>query len=308
MFNNVFDSTVVETKSVTVNLTAKSRRKLSATPPEPTLYEVDSSRYPSSHPSTPPKSRKHIWARLFLNSLELPRAYSGARHTGVPLIVDSGASVCITPRREDFIYYRNSKVKIKDLSKTNEVAGEGVVRWKVRDKTGKIVNIDLPGYHIPNAEVRLLSPQVLLSTVGGSSKAIQTPADLIFCLGNGVELQAHYCPRSNLPLLRSICDHAADIRSFWHDTFDIYDEWLDPNDRERNVLARPATQVSEGASNKDATQAPEGARTGDGPAMNTHSQVKANEPQYASFNGSSQDLDEGATWGYVHKRTGACYF
>ena len=220
VFNNVFDSTVVETKSVTVNLTAKSRRKLSATPPEPTLYEVDSSRYPSSHPSTPPKSRKRIWARLFVHSLELPRAYSGARSTGIPLIVDSGASVCITPRREDFIYYRNSKVKIKDLSKTNEVAGEGVVRWKVRDKTGKIVNIDLPGYHIPNAEVRLLSPQVLLSTVGGSSKAIQTPADLIFCLGNGVELQAHYCPRSNLPLL-SICDHASDVRSFWHDTFDI---------------------------------------------------------------------------------------
>jgi len=88
-------------------------------------------------------------------------------------------------------------VKIKDLLKTNTVAGEGIVRWKVRDKTGKIVNLDLPGYHIPNAEVRLLSPQVLLSTVGGSAKAVQTTADLILCLGNGVELQAQYCPRSN---------------------------------------------------------------------------------------------------------------
>ena len=44
-------------------------------------------------------------------------------------------------------------MKIKDLSKTNTVAGEGIVCWKVRDKTGKIVNLDLPGYHIPNAEV-----------------------------------------------------------------------------------------------------------------------------------------------------------
>ena len=71
VFNTVFDSTAVDTKSVTVNLTAKSRRKLSATTPEhdslkypsklntdePRLYKADSSRYPSSHLSTPPKSK-----------------------------------------------------------------------------------------------------------------------------------------------------------------------------------------------------------------------------------------------------------
>ena len=96
-------------------------------------------------------------------------------------------------------------MKIKDLSKSNTVAGEGFVRWKVRDRTGKIVNLDLPGYHIPTAEVRLLSPQVLLSTCGKDAKSIQTTADLILCVGNGVELQAQYCPRSNLPLLQ-ICD------------------------------------------------------------------------------------------------------
>ena len=50
-----------------------------------------------------------------------------------------------------------------------------------------------------NAEVQLLSPQVLLATVGGSSKAVQTTVDLVLCLGNGIELLAQYCPRSNLP-------------------------------------------------------------------------------------------------------------
>ena len=139
---------------------------------------------------------------------------------GLPLIVDTGASVCISPKREDFIYYQDSKANIKDLSKTNTVSGEGIVGWKVRDTTGKVVNLDLPGYHIPSAEVRLLSPQVLLSTVDSSSKAVQTTADLILCLGNGVELRAQYCPRSNLPLL-SICDHAPDTKSFWHDAFHV---------------------------------------------------------------------------------------
>ena len=96
-------------------------------------------------------------------------------------------------------------MEIKDLSKTNTVAGEGFVRWKVRDKTGKIVNLELPGYDIPNAEVRLLSPQVLLTTVGSLARIIQTSADLILYLGNGIELQAQYFPHSNL-LLLSICD------------------------------------------------------------------------------------------------------
>ena len=138
-------------------------------------------------------------------------------------MVDTGASVCITPCREDFTFYRYSKGKIKDLPKTNTVTGDGFVHWKVRDKMGKIINLDLPGYHIPNAEVQLLSPQVLLTMVGDSSKAVQTSSDLFLCLGNGVELQVHYCPQSNLPLL-SMCDHAPDTKSFSYDAFHITDD------------------------------------------------------------------------------------
>ena len=95
---------------------------------------------------------------------------------------------------------------------------------EVRDKMGKIVNLNLPRYRIPNAEVQLLSPQDLLTTVGGSAKVIQTSSYLLLCLGNGVELQAQYCPCNNLPFL-SICDHAPDTKSFWHDAFHItYDD------------------------------------------------------------------------------------
>ena len=81
----------------------------------------------------------------------------------------------------------------------------------IRDKTGQIVNFDSPGYHIPNAEVQF--PQVLLSTVGENFKAIQINADQLLCLCNGVELQAHICSCSNLPLLK-VCDHASDEHIF----------------------------------------------------------------------------------------------
>ena len=130
-----------------------------------------------------------VLPKAFVHAFDLPQVCKGSVHDGVPLMVDSGASVCIAPRCDDFTVYRTSKVKIKDLSKSNTVAGEGFVRWKVRDTSGKNVNLDLPGYHIPMAEVRLLSPQVFLSTCGKNAKAVQTSADLLLCLGNGAELK-----------------------------------------------------------------------------------------------------------------------
>jgi hypothetical protein len=80
----------------------------------------------------------------------------------IPLIMDTGASCCISPCKDDFIEYRPSSVRITDLSNTNRVAGEGLLRWKVLDADGKTHVIDIKGYHVPNASVRLLSPQCLL--------------------------------------------------------------------------------------------------------------------------------------------------
>ena len=95
------------------------------------------------------------------------RCFAGYEATETPLIWDTGASVCISPHREDFISYKKSTARIKDLSSSNKVTGKGMVRWTVRDKDGGLVNLELPGYHIPKAEIRLLSPQVLLTLAGG---------------------------------------------------------------------------------------------------------------------------------------------
>ena len=115
------------------------------------------------------------------------------------------------------------------------MAGEGIVCWKVRDKSGNIVNLELMAYHIPNAEVRLLSPQVLLQSCPKEAKNVQTTADILLCLGNGVELQALYCPCSNLPLL-SISDKAPESKSFWHNAFHITDNDVFVFAAETNVL------------------------------------------------------------------------
>ena len=131
------------------------------------------------------------------------------------LIIDSGASVYISPHWSDFLTYTTSNMRIKDLSSSNTVAGEGLLRWKVEDVTGRIVNLELHGYHIPGVEVRLLSPQVLLSTFGGHTT--QTTRKIEVCLANGMILHAHLCPRSCLPLLPFVPE--IDHHSFWADAF-----------------------------------------------------------------------------------------
>ena len=114
--------------------------------------------------------------------------------------------------------YKPSKVKIKNLSKLNKVDGEGLIYWEVRDKLGNNGELELPGYHIPNAGVCFLSTKVLLTTVGG--QAVQTTTDLKIHLNNGISLVARYCPRSNLTLL-SCCEHATSC--FWSNAFNVSD-------------------------------------------------------------------------------------
>ncbi len=83
-------------------------------------------------------------------------------------------------------------MKIKDLSSSNQVAGEGILCWLIQDTHGTSVVIELMGCHIPNAEVRLHSPQVLLNTIGG--KAIQTVQGINIILDNCSNIYAKFCP------------------------------------------------------------------------------------------------------------------
>jgi hypothetical protein len=114
-----------------------------------------------------------------------------------PLIVDSGASCCISPHREDFITYSDSKVKVKDLSGSNKVAGEGMIKWKVLDKDGLEVELELKAYHMPNASVRLLSPQSMIKSIEGT-KGFQDVLKYTLKIPGGIALEAPY-GRANLP-------------------------------------------------------------------------------------------------------------
>jgi hypothetical protein len=64
---------------------------------------------------------------------------------------------------------------------------------------GELVQFELLGYHIPNAEVCLLSPQVLIKAIGGH--ALQTANGINIFLDNGNNFCAQFCLESNLPMI-----------------------------------------------------------------------------------------------------------
>ncbi len=90
-------------------------------------------------------------------------------------------------------------MNIKGLSSSNQVAGDGILRWSLQDADGNTTYIELIGYHIPNAKVRLLSPQVLLKTIDGH--VLQNDKEIAIVLDNGLTFCAKHCPTSNLPLI-----------------------------------------------------------------------------------------------------------
>ncbi len=169
------------------------------------------------------KATKHIPkpGRISASSLvtmgyriDLPHCYLNDILNAIQ-IVDTG-SVCITPHCSDFITYQPSSMKIKDLSSINRVKGEGILWSKVEDSKGNIVVLDLQGYHVESAEMRLLSPQVLLATYGGET--CQTIWCIQVSLTNRISFNPHFCPRSCLPLL-PFYPKVSDSTSFWASAF-----------------------------------------------------------------------------------------
>jgi hypothetical protein len=65
-------------------------------------------------------------------------------------------------------------MKIKDLSSSNQVAGEGIQRWSLQDSNGKSIHIELLGIHISNAEDSLFSLQVLIKQLAVILRKLRT--------------------------------------------------------------------------------------------------------------------------------------
>ena len=100
---------------------------------------------------------------------------SAGKSTSFPIIWDSGASICVTPDRKDFISYQTSTdiANVKGLGgKQSTVAGKGQVLWSMHDVNGILRHLKLTAYHLPSCKARLISTNSLLEEYEGESVVI----------------------------------------------------------------------------------------------------------------------------------------
>ena len=129
------------------------------------------------------------------------------KHKSFSIIMDTGASICVTPDKDDFSDYQKKPDinQVKGLGgKVSTVAGQGHVLWSVHDNTGKLRHFKLKAYHIPSAKTRLISTNELLNQYEGEHLTVDSRSmTLSGKIGddNRSSVIAFNNPATNLPTL-----------------------------------------------------------------------------------------------------------
>jgi hypothetical protein len=95
---------------------------------------------------------------------------TGVLRRGVPVIWDTGASISITPDHRDFIGHKGDHVieHVQGMGDTRlRAEAVGWIRWYVPDDRGGVRALEVRGYWVPEAPMRLLSTTSLLQHYPG---------------------------------------------------------------------------------------------------------------------------------------------
>jgi hypothetical protein len=118
-----------------------------------------------------------------------------------PIVIDSGASLSISPHRGDFVGdIEQLNSTIQGISTVTKIAGVGTVRCTFKDVFGTIKIIETRAYYIPDAGVCLFSPQVYFQEQQAGSY-LMTSTSTVLTTADGCVLTLGYQLGSNLPMV-----------------------------------------------------------------------------------------------------------
>ena len=121
------------------------------------------------------------------------------------VIWDSGASISISPDKNDFIGPLESPgaiTQLKGIAKGLRIEGFGHVMWAINDSSGNLRMVKVPAYFAPKVRVRLLSTTSLLQTYPDESIKIESDQLVLSGVPGDLtrgELVALINPQNNLP-------------------------------------------------------------------------------------------------------------
>jgi hypothetical protein len=121
----------------------------------------------------------------------------------LPIVIDTGASNSITPIASDFVDGILNKADLQSLKQVNgttPVCGQGEVNWDIEDVEGTRRRINTDAYYVPDAGIRLFSPQVYINANKNSSMQIDSDG-ILFTLQCGTILRFPFNQSNNLPFM-----------------------------------------------------------------------------------------------------------
>ena len=126
----------------------------------------------------------------------------GSASNNVPIVLDSGASFSITPFKQDFVtpIQSTSSKKMRGIADSLRIEGVGTVSWPIRDVFGRTRTVSTQAFCVPDATIRLFSPQRLFQEAQ-SGRCVMDHLKTTIELPDGGKLEFPYCPGSNLPLM-----------------------------------------------------------------------------------------------------------
>jgi hypothetical protein len=155
------------------------------------------------------RNSQHLCSQAFLSAALLTgntvsataSVYCSHKGDCVTIVIDTGASVSVTPVLTDFIGPLRpcSTANLKGLSGSTEVIGEGTVNWLVRDMFGNKRKIRTTAYYVPEASIRLFYPQTYFKEKKDGSLLI-THDRTTLTLKDGSRMDFPY-QENNLPIM-----------------------------------------------------------------------------------------------------------
>jgi hypothetical protein len=136
------------------------------------------------------------------NAFAPPTVYLSKKRNELPIVIDSGASYSVTPTLDDFLgpIEPCSTKELNGLNTSIKVIGHGTVEWKIQDLFGTVRSIKTKAFYVPDASVRLFSPQAYFFKNIRSSLFLNHKMTTL-TLGCGTALQFPYNEGSSLPLM-----------------------------------------------------------------------------------------------------------
>jgi hypothetical protein len=128
--------------------------------------------------------------------------YQARNHPEMPIVIDSGASVSVTPHIRDFRgpLQKCPTKSFDGLSSKTEVSGMGKVTWEVQYFYGVKRTITTMAYYVPTSNIRLFAPKVYFDEQNGGSYHMEKNMTRL-TLGDDTPMEFPYQPGSKLPMM-----------------------------------------------------------------------------------------------------------